>query len=53
MKLWDNAASPYAFKVRATGKTDDSPWVFIWKLRDGKVVSYEQFHDPAFAAAFA
>jgi hypothetical protein len=40
-------------KVRRTGKTDDSPWVFIWKLRDGKVVSYEQFHDPALASAFA
>lgn len=40
-------------KVRETGKTDDSPWVFIWKLRDGKVVSYEQFHDPALASAFA
>jgi ketosteroid isomerase-like protein len=26
--------------------------VFIWKLRDGRVFDYEQFHDPALAAAF-
>jgi ketosteroid isomerase-like protein len=38
--------------VRATGKTDDSPWIFIWKFGGGKVVSYEQFHDSALAAAF-
>jgi ketosteroid isomerase-like protein len=25
---------------------------FIWKLRDGRVSSYEQFHDPALANAF-
>lgn len=39
-------------KVRATGKTSRTRWVFIWKFRDGKVCSYEQFHDPAMAAAF-
>ena len=39
-------------KVRATGKTADSPWIFIWKFGGGKVKSYEQFHDPALAAAF-
>lgn len=38
--------------VHATGKSSTTPWVFIWKLRDGRVYSYEQFHDPALADAF-
>ena len=38
--------------VRSTGKHADSRWVFIWKLRDGKVYSYEQFHEPTLAEAF-
>jgi ketosteroid isomerase-like protein len=28
-------------------------WVYIWKLRDGKVYSYDQFNDPGLAQAFA
>ena len=39
-------------RVRSTGKTSDSRWAFIWKFRGGKISSYEQFHDPALAAAF-
>jgi len=42
----------YGCTVNATGKKALTPWVFIWKLRDGKVTSYEQFHDPALADAF-
>jgi ketosteroid isomerase-like protein len=42
----------FGCKVRATGKSALTPWVFIWKLRDGRVYSYEQFHDPAVAEAF-
>jgi ketosteroid isomerase-like protein len=42
----------YGCTVNATGKTALTPWVFIWKVRDGKVASYEQFHDPALADAF-
>ena len=42
----------FGFKVRATGKSALTRWVFIWKLREGRVCSYEQFHDPAIAAAF-
>ena len=42
----------FGYKVRATGKSTHTPWVFIWKLREGKVYSYEQFHDPAFADGF-
>ena len=51
---WDAVVSMGRFRatVRATGKTDDSLWIFIWKFGGGKVVSYEQFHDPALAAAF-
>ncbi len=39
-------------RVKASGKTLLSNWVFIWKLRDGKVASYEQFHDGRLASAF-
>ena len=42
----------YGCTVNATGKAALSPWVFIWKLRGGRVTSYEQFHDPALADAF-
>jgi ketosteroid isomerase-like protein len=42
----------YACKVCATGKRSRTRWAFIWKFRDGKVCSYEQFHDPAIATAF-
>ena len=42
----------FGFKVRATGKSVLTPWVFIWKFREGQVYDYEQFHDPAMAAAF-
>jgi uncharacterized protein len=38
--------------VRGTGKKARTRWVFIWKFRDGKICSYEQFHGPALAAAF-
>ncbi len=42
----------YAFRAKATGKSTTNPWVFIWKFRDGKVSSYEQFHAPGAADAF-
>jgi ketosteroid isomerase-like protein len=42
----------FGCRVRATGKSALTPWVFIWKFRDGRVSSYEQFHDPAIADAF-
>ena len=38
--------------VRATGKSARTRWAFIWKLREGRVYDYEQFHDPGLAAAF-
>ena len=42
----------FGCRVKATGKEALTRWVFLWKLREGKVYSYEQFHDPALAAAF-
>jgi ketosteroid isomerase-like protein len=42
----------FACRVRATGKRARTRWVYIWKFREEKVCSYEQFHDPALAEAF-
>jgi uncharacterized protein len=42
----------FGCRVRATGKRSRTRWVFIWKFHEGKIASYEQFHDPALAAAF-
>jgi uncharacterized protein len=42
----------FACRVRATGKSARTRWAFIWKFRDGRISSYEQFHDPAISAAF-
>lgn len=38
--------------VRSTGKRARARWIFIWKFRDTKVCSYEQFCDPVLATAF-
>jgi len=42
----------FGCKPARTGKSSLTRWVFIWKLNNGKVVSYEQFHEPALADAF-
>lgn len=42
----------FGCKVKKTGKKAHTRWIFVWKFRDGKISSYEQFHDPALAAAF-
>jgi uncharacterized protein len=42
----------FGCRVRATGKQSRTRWVFIWKFRETKICSYEQFHDPALATAF-
>ena len=42
----------FGIKVKATGKTSLTRWVFIWKFREGRVYSYEQFHDASIADAF-
>ena len=42
----------YGCRVHRTGKHSRSRFAFIWKFRDGKVCSYEQFIGPELAAAF-
>jgi ketosteroid isomerase-like protein len=42
----------FGCRVRATGKSAKTRWILVWKFRDGRVSSYEQFHDPAIALAF-
>lgn len=42
----------FGCRVRATGKTSHTRWVFIWKFRDGQICSYEQFHDNTISEAF-
>jgi ketosteroid isomerase-like protein len=42
----------FGCRVRATGKQALTPWVFVWKLREGRIASYEQFHAPEISAAF-
>lgn len=42
----------FGFKVKATGKSSLTSWVFIWKLREGQIYSYEQFHDPKLDTSF-
>jgi uncharacterized protein len=47
------ALGDVSFSVRSTGKTGTSSWVYVWKLRDGKISGYDQFNDAGLAAAFA
>jgi ketosteroid isomerase-like protein len=47
------ALGDVSFSVRSTGKTGNSSWVYVWKLRDGKITGYDQFNDAGLAAAFA
>jgi ketosteroid isomerase-like protein len=47
------ALGDVSFSVRSTGNAGSSSWVYVWKLRDGKVYSYDQFNDPGLAQAFA
>ena len=36
----------------AWARTDGVTWVYIFKLRDGRITSYEQFNDARMTAAF-
>lgn len=42
----------FGCRSNATGKTGNTRWVFIWRFKDGKVNSYEQFHDVRIADVF-
>ena len=46
------ASGEVSFRVRDTGKAGESRWVYIWKLANGQVRSYEQFNDTGLTAAF-
>jgi ketosteroid isomerase-like protein len=43
----------FGCRARATGETGTYRFVFIWKLRDGKVYSYEQFQETGLGALFS
>jgi ketosteroid isomerase-like protein len=42
----------FGCRVRSTGKSAESRWIFIWKFTGDRVSSYEQFHDPTLVDAF-
>ena len=46
------AMGEVGFRVRATGKVGSSSWVYIFKLANGEVQSYDQFNDTGLAEAF-
>ena len=46
------AMGDVSFSVRETGKTGSSSWVYIFKLANGHVQSYDQFNDTGLAEAF-
>lgn len=47
------ATGDVRFVVRESGKAGSSKWVYVWKLANGKVKSYDQFNDPGLAEAFS
>ncbi len=47
------AAGDVSFLVRETGKSGSSKWVYIFKLTNGQVQSYDQFNDPGLLEAFS
>jgi hypothetical protein len=46
------AIGEVSFRPGTTGKESSSSWVYVWKLRDGKVCSYDQYNDPGLTEAF-
>lgn len=40
------------FRVRETGRTGSSTWVYIFTMQDGKVAGFEQFNDTGLVRAF-
>ncbi len=47
------AAGDVSFRVRENGETGSSKWVYIFKLADGQVQSYDQFNDTGLVEAFS
>jgi ketosteroid isomerase-like protein len=46
------AMGDVSFRVRETGKTGSSSWVYVWKLANGQVHSYDQYNDTGLTEAF-
>ena len=46
------ATGDVSFTVRETGKPGSSSWVYIFKLADGAIQSYDQYNDTGLAEAF-
>ena len=46
------ATGDVKFSVRQTGTAGSSTWVYIFKLANGRVQSYDQFNDAGLAEAF-
>ena len=42
----------FSCRAHSTGKSATTKWIFVWKLDNGMVASYEQFHDPKLAEIF-
>jgi len=47
------ASGDVSFLVRESGKSGSSKWVYIFKLDNGQVQSYDQFNDPGLVEAFS
>src|SRR5438270_11086594 len=47
------ATGDVSFNVRETGKAGSSRWVYIWKLANGRVHSYDQYNDAGLTEAFS
>jgi len=37
----------YAFTSRSTGRSGSCEWAMVWKIRDGKVVHFQEYTDTA------
>jgi uncharacterized protein len=46
------AMGDVSFQVRGSGKPASSSWVYVFKLKDGQVRSFDQFNDAGLASAF-
>jgi ketosteroid isomerase-like protein len=46
------ATGDVSFRVRETGTTASSSWVYVWKLEDGAIQSFDQYNDNGLADAF-
>jgi ketosteroid isomerase-like protein len=46
------AMGDVTFSVRETGKTGSSSWVYVWRLANGQVQTYDQYNDTGLAEAF-